>query len=176
MNEFETKVLDIDPEEIIAKLRALGAKETEQVLQKRYVFDIESPDIEYIRLRTDGTKTTITYKHKIKGNTAIGKTEEAEVEVADFEKAAMILSKINFNAVYYEENKRQAFYLDDIEFCIDHWPRVSPLLEIEAESPEKVVEGLKLLGLEGQEVGDKDMKEIYAEHGMDLHSFKQLKF
>lgn len=64
MNEFETKVLNINPRVIIKKLRSLGAREIKQVLQRRYVYDIESTDIEFIRLRTDGTKTTITYKHK----------------------------------------------------------------------------------------------------------------
>lgn len=176
MNEFETKVLNIDPEAIIKKLRELGAEEIAEVLQKRYVYDIESSDAEYIRLRTNGTKTTITYKHKLHGNTIIGKTEELEVEVSDFETAAAIFSKIKFNAVYYEENKRHIFHLQDIEFCIDYWPKIPPLLEIEANSVEKVKAGLKLLGLEDQDAGDKDMVAIYADCGMDLHGFKELKF
>lgn len=176
MNEFETKVLNINPRVIIKKLRSLGAREIKQVLQRRYVYDIESTDIEFIRLRTDGTKTTITYKHKLRGNTIVGKTEELEIEVPDFKATAAIFAKIKFNAVYYEENKRQTFYLDGIEFCVDHWPKIPPLLEIEADSTQKVKAGLKLLGLETQEAGDKDMVEIYAEYGMDLHSFKELKF
>lgn len=59
---------------------------------------------------------------------------------------------------------------------MDHWPKIPPLLEIEADSTQKVKAGLKLLGLDTQEAGDKDMVEIYAEYGMDLHGFKQLKF
>lgn len=176
MTEFETKVLNINPKEIISKLRLLKAIEEEEILQKRYVFDIESEDIEWIRLRTDGKKSTITYKHKYHDNITLGKTQEIEVEVDSFDNAAKILQNIVFKNVYYQENKRQIFRLGDIEFAVDYWPNIPPLLEIEANSIEKVQEGLRLLNLDGQDAGDKDMVIIYQENGIDLHSFKELKF
>jgi adenylate cyclase class 2 len=105
-NEFETKVPNIDVQELIDKLKNLGAKETPEFLAKRYVYDISTENIEWIRLRQIHTKTTLTYKYKVKGNTKIGETIEIEVEVSDFDKTAEILSKIPFKEVYYQENKK----------------------------------------------------------------------
>lgn len=174
--EYETKVLNIDPEEIIEKLRDLGAKETAEFLARRWVFDIDSPDIEWIRLRQSGNKTTLCYKYKTRGNTEVGKTIEIEVEVSDFDKTAAILSKLTFRDIYYQENKNHVFHLGDIEFSIDSWPQIDPYLEVESTSIEKVNEGLRKIGLEGKDSGDKDIVEIYKEAGKDIHSTKNLKF
>lgn len=177
MNEFETKVLDINIEEIVKKLRELGAKESPEVLLRRFVFDMESDNAEWLRLRTNGTKTTLAYKHKIIGNIAIGKTIEIETDIADFDKTSQILSKIPFKRVLYQENKTHIFHLNDIEFSIDTWPQLGSYLEIESTSIEKVQEGLRLLGLAGKDIGDKDISEIYIEKvGFDLNSVSELKF
>lgn len=177
--EFETKVLGIDVAGIIAQLRELGAVETEEFLARRYVFDIAigTGQVEWIRLRQlGGGKSTMTYKQKLKKNVEIGKTVEIEVEVSDFEKTAEILHKLPFKDVYYQENKNHIFMLDGIEFSIDTWPMLAPYLEVEAESVARVQDGLRLLGLEGKDVGDKDIKVIYDEQGIDLHAYADLRF
>lgn len=138
---------------------------------------MESENAEWLRLRTNGTKTTLAYKHKIIGNTAIGKTVEIETEVIDFDKTAEILKKIPFKRVLYQENKTHIFDLNDIEFSIDTWPELGTYLEIESENLEKVQEGLRLLGLEGKDVGAKDVTDIYVEKtGFDPNSVPELKF
>jgi adenylate cyclase class 2 len=172
--EFETKVLDIEFEEIEAKLIELGAEAEEEVLMRRWVFDIDPSKDEWIRLRDNGRKSTITYKCK-KG-AGISETEEIEVEVLDFEVAAEILSKLKFANKYYQENKRKLFRLNGIEFTIDSWPKIPTYLEIEASSEEKVREGLVLLGLEGKDAGNLSVKDTYTRYGIDLHSFGELKF
>lgn len=174
--EFETKVLVIDKNSIINKLRTLKTKEFTEVLMRRYVFDYDSKDTEFLRLREYDGKTELTYKHKKANNTEIGNTIEINVETSDFEKTAEILLKLNFKRVFYQENKRHKFVYMDIEFTIDTWPMLAPLLEIEAKSMDKITEGLQLLDLEGKDCGDKDMKSIYKDQGIDIHSFKELKF
>ncbi len=174
--EFETKVLKIDVQSVVTKLRSIGAKETPEILSRRYVFDINNKEIEWLRLRQTGSKTTLTYKYKVRGNTEIGKTIEIEVEVSDFDKTAQILKKLKFIGIYYQENKNHIFKIDDIEFSIDTWPKLDPYLEIESVSKAKVESGLKMLDLEGQDVGDKDITRIYSEQGIDLHSYLELKF
>lgn len=176
LKEYEVKVLGISPIEIIQTLRSLGAKETPEVLMRRYVFDFSTGVIEWLRLRDDGSKVTLTYKHKEKGNTRVGRTIEIETEVGDFDKTATILKKLPFQAIYYQENKRHLFTLDEIEFSLDTWPKIDPFLEVESHNKSKINQGLKLLGLEGKDSGDKDIKEIYDEVGINLHSFKELKF
>lgn len=172
--EFETTVLEINPEKVKAKLRELGAQEKPEVLLRRWVFDIEAPVATWIRLRDNGDKTTLTFKKR--GDSSIGSTQEIEVIVSDFDKTAAILSQANFYRTFYQENQRQIFTLSGIEFSIDSWPKIPPYLEIEADSIEKVKQGLELLGLEEKDSGDMDVAEIFTKYGVDLHSFKELRF
>lgn len=176
--EFETKVLEIDVEEIKGKLKELGAKEEEERFFRRLVFDNMSapsaPESRWIRLRTDGKKTTLTHKHR-KGFEIDG-TDEIEVEVEDFDKTAEILSTISFKNKLYQESKRILFRFEDIEFSFDTWPGIPTYLEIEASSKERVKEGLRMLGLEGKEFGNVTVYHVYANHGIDLHSYKELRF
>lgn len=179
--EFETQVLDIDVDKIKEKLRELEAKEEPEVLQKRWVFDIECLDAkeastgEWVRLRQINDKSTITYKNK-KGK-GISETEEIEIGVDDFDKTAKLLSKLScFTGQYYQENKRIKFELNGIEFTLDTWPMIPTFLEIEADSEENVKQGLKMLGLEGKDEGHIGTIQIYAKYNIDLHSYKELKF
>ncbi|MEI6498336.1 MAG: hypothetical protein WCO23_00025 [bacterium] len=175
--EFETQILNADVIKIAERLRALGAIEMPEKFQKRWVFDLASSDDHrsWVRLRTDGEKTKICYKEKYNAN--MDGTKELEIEVDDFDKAYEIISKLNFyNDLYYQEDKATLFYLNDIEFKIDYWPMIPPVLEIEAKSSEKVAEGLKLLDLEGKEFGHHGYVQIFKEYGIDLHKHKILKF
>ena len=62
--EYEVRVLEIDVETIIKKIENVGAKFQWDHLQKRYVYDfIPKIDGKWIRLRTNGDKTTITIKN-----------------------------------------------------------------------------------------------------------------
>lgn len=174
--EFETKVLNIDVVEVVKKLRSLGAKERTEFLARRYVFDIDSKDTEFIRLREMDPKVYLTYKLKPHYKSDIGQTTEIEVEVSDFDKTSQILRKLNFKRIFYIETKHHIFNLNGIEFSIDTWPKLSPLLEVEAKSIEKINEGLDLLGFSGKDVGDKDINLIYKEIGIDMHAEPELKF
>lgn len=179
--EFETQVLDINVDEVLQKLRVLGATEKKEVLSRRWVYDIaclnnEQPGLgEWIRLREAGGKSALTYKNK-KG-TGISDTTEIEVNVDDFDKAAAIFGKLNcFSGQYYQENKRKQFMLGDLEFDIDYWPNIPPFLEIESGSEERVLAGLKLIGLENSEHGHIGLINIYAKYGINIHDHKELKF
>jgi len=179
--EYETQVLDINVEEIVKQLRQLSAKETPEIIQKRWVFDIkclghENPGMgEWIRLRQSGNETTITYKNK--RGIGLDETEELEIMVGDFEESAKILSKLScFTGKYYQENKRHKFLLDGIVFTLDTWPMIPTFLEIEAKNKEDIEKGLDLLGLKGKESGHLGLINIYKKYGIDLHSHKEIKF
>lgn len=177
--EFETQVLEADVEEISKKLRALGAEEKDEVLQKRWVFDLKPCTIgstgEWIRLLQAGDqKPTITYKNK--SGKGLAETEEIEVGMNDFEKVAEILKKLPFQGQYYQENRRKKFTYSDIEFTLDTWPKIPTILEVESKSEQKVQEGLKLLELEGKDVGHLGMLTIYDKYGIKIHDFPELKF
>ena len=112
--EFEAKILDIDVDNTISKLESLGAKKIKEKKQKRYVYDF-SPKKEnsWVRLRTDGEKTTLTIKeiknHKIDG------TKEIEISVDDFQKTNLLLEKLGYFNKGYQENKRMSYILNNVE-------------------------------------------------------------
>lgn len=179
--EFETQILDINKDETIERLRKLGAEETPEAFQKRWIFDIEclnakNPGLgKWVRLRQNNGRNMLTYKNRF--GTGISETEEIEVEVGDFDKTAEIFSKLSgFIGKFYQENKRHLFKYDGIEFSIDSWPMIPTFLEIESNSEEKVRQGLKLLDLEGKDAGHIGILSIYKKYNIDLHSFPTLKF
>jgi adenylate cyclase class 2 len=172
--EYETKVLNIDIDEIEQKFEKLGIKKEAEFLIRRWVYDIDPSKDEWIRLRDEGGRVTLTYKKKT--GKGIGETEEIETEVRDFDTLARILSRIPFKGKYYQENKRKIYRLGKLTFTIDSWPMIPTYLEIEGENEEEVRHGLELLGLAGKDVGNMSVKDVYSLYGIDLHSFKVLKF
>ena len=82
--EYEVRVLEIDYEKIILKLKELGAEFKGEYNQKRYVYNtIPKCDGKWIRLRTNGKNTTLTYK-SVEKQTIDG-TKELEIEVSNFD-------------------------------------------------------------------------------------------
>ena len=61
--EYEIRVLEIDKDKLIKRLNELNAKFIGEFNQKRYVYNIiPKTDGRWLRLRTNGKKTTLTYK------------------------------------------------------------------------------------------------------------------
>lgn len=160
--EYEIRVLEIDQTKIEEKLNQLGAKYVDSFDQKRYVYDLNPKEKgKWIRLRTNGKKTTLTYKD-IVSNTIDG-TKEIEVTVSDFEKTNALLNKMGFIHKGYQENKRIRYDLNGCEIDLDFWPLIPPYLEIEASSEEEVLQVLKLLELEEEKVTTLNCEDIYLE-------------
>ena len=108
--EYEAKIYDIIPADIVAKLARLGAKEIGSYNFRRYVFDtIPATPNRWVRLRSDGQHATLTVK-EITAE-AIDGTHEWEVEVSDLETTLEILAKIGIKPRGYQENKRQEYDL-----------------------------------------------------------------
>jgi adenylate cyclase, class 2 len=176
--EYETKILGIDIKELDRILISIGAKKQQRKLMKRWALDWQDKDpelvSEWIRLRDEGDKITLTYKNKhAKQETD---TEEIEVEVTDFEKTAALLRKIPFKRAFYQENYRTTYKLNNIEFDIDEWPNLEPYIEIEGRTKKDVEKGLEMLGLKGKEIGDVSVNDLYRKKGIILHDIKELKF
>mgnify|MGYP001626451680 CR=1 FL=1 len=175
MIEIETKIDGIDVKEVKRALKRLGAKAAKKKLFRRYIFNLEEKagEDKFIRLRTDGKKSTLTYKHR--QGKSLSNTEEIETEVKDFDATARIISAI-LPEPLYQENKRTSYSLDDVEISIDEWPKLPPILEIEADSEYKIREMIKKLGIHGRLLGNISWEKVYSIYGMDLRKFKILKF
>ncbi len=174
--EIEERVLEIDKDKVIAKLEELGAKKIGDWHQKRYVYDfIPKRENEWIRLRTNGKETTLTYKN-IESKDISG-TKELEIVVSDFEETNQLLKIMGYTPRSFQENLRTRYYLDHIEIDIDTWPLIPTYLEIEGNSVEDVKRVEKLLELNKSKVTTMNCQDIYLEeYGIDINQIEELKF
>ncbi len=175
--EIEVKILDIDVDEVIKKLKKIKAKKVAEKTYTRIIFTKpghKTPVQEWVRLRTDGKKTTIAYK-KVESKDIDG-IHETEVEVDNFETAAAILRSLGLVQLLFQKSKRIRYKLDDIEFDIDFWPKLKPFLEIEANSKQKLKKGVSLLGFTMNQTTTKTTEEIYRDIGIDLNKITELRF
>lgn len=173
--EYEIRVLEIDKEKLVKKLEELGAEFKGDNEQKRYVYDIiPKEDGKWIRLRTNGRKTTLTYKNIVK--TTIDGTKEIEVEVENFEKTNEILENMGIKSKGYQENKRTQYVLNGVEIDIDSWPMIPTYVEIEGKNEEEVMTTLELLDLPKDKVTTLDVDSVYKKYGIDSKDIKVLKF
>ena len=174
--EYEIRVLEINKEEIVNKLKKLGAIIKGNFKQKRYVYDLKPAENgKWIRLRTNGKVTTLTYKD-IVSNTIDG-TKEVEFEVEDFDKANEFLEKIGFINRSYQENERIQFILNNVEIDIDSWPMIPTYMEIEGKSEEEVLNMKKVLNIDESNVTTLNCDDIYRQiYKIDISKIKELKF
>jgi adenylate cyclase class 2 len=173
--EIEGKILNIDPVGIAKLLLGLGASFVASLHYKRYVFELPSPDQKrWLRLRTDGAKTTLAVK-EISDNTIIG-TKEWEVSVSDMGTVLIILEKLGLQPKSIQENFRIAFIYEGTEVSLDFWPGLDPYLEIESLDSSGVYSTAHKLGFDGKSVTGKNTKELYSDAGVHLEMIANLKF
>lgn len=175
--ERELTILDIDIEDFINTLESLGAQKQGEFLQRRYVFDVKpvNPN-KWIRLRTNGKKTTLTIK-EIKDKNSIEGTNELEIVVDDFDKTNEILNELGYESRNYQENYRRVYLFENTEISIDSWPLIPTYAEIEGKTNEDVEKVLKLVNKKEYKVTTFDVESIYREiYGIDIMKIKELKF
>ncbi len=180
MKEIETKIVDFDEKSLRANLKKAGAKYLGKVFYRRHVFDMHPNVIaksydEFIRIRTDGRKSTLTYKYR-RGK-GLANTEEIELEVADFDNAEKIISKLwgKGRPRYYQENIVEKWAYRGAEIDIIRWPGVKPYIEIEAGTAKKIKSVIKILEIDGTELGNTNLVEIFdrsGQHGRDVTDLK----
>lgn len=175
-SEYEITVLDIDVSEIEKKLESIGAIKQGEYFQKRNLYNFhEEYRGRFIRLRTNGEKTTLTIKDK-SAKKEIGSVKELEIEVSSFEKTNEILELLGYEHSTYQENKRIIYKLGHIEFDIDTWPMIPTYLEIEGKNKADVEKMIKILDIDEEKLSLDKVSEIYKKYGIDIHQYKELKF
>lgn len=171
--EYEIKVLDIDVAAVRSALVTAGFEEQGTLNFRRYIYDLDESQA-WIRLRTDGTRSTLTYKKFLKD--AIDGVEEIEVEVSDFDKTNELLEHVGHTASKYQENRRHLYTRDSVEVSIDEWPHIPPYLEIEAHNEATVTDWLEQLGLRDLPCTSETTTEVYKRYGLDIDAYQHLHF
>lgn len=160
--EIEAKFININHDEIRAKLTKIGAV-LEQPLRLMRRVVIHTPDMTaknaFLRVRDEGHRTTITYK-QFDSDTVDG-AKEYEVETSSFDEAINILSASGLTYDVYQESKRENWRLGDVEIMLDEWPWLNPYLEIEGESEQSIKDVAHLLGFDWTDAQFGGVANIY---------------
>ena len=174
--EYEARILEIDKDKLIKRLNKLNAKFVGEFNQKRYVYNIiPKADGKWLRLRTNGKKTTLTYKSVEKNS--IDGTKELEIEVDNFENTNSLLELAGIKNKGYQENNRVQYVLDDVEIDIDTWPMIPTYVEIEGKSEESVLNIIKKLEKNDKKITTLDVQSLYKEiYNIDITKIDILKF
>ncbi len=143
-NEIEAQFLDIDKDEVRAKLKEIGAELVKpEIMMKRTIFDTGKHS--FARVRDEGGKIVMTYKYVSDDHSILG-TKEINLEVSDYDDAVLMLSSCGLRTKAHQETKREIWTYDGVEICIDTWPWIPTFIEIEGPSEESVWETAAKLG------------------------------
>lgn len=167
--ETELRLFDVDADSIRSRLTELNASFVGTYNFKRAVIDVKpaSPN-KWIRVRTDGTTTTLAIKQRISSQ-ADG-TGEVEVGVSDYDATLLLLNELGgYVPRSTQESKREQFLLDGAEVSIDIWPQLAPLIEVEADEEKKIWQVVEQLGVDRQRMTSMPVEDYYREKlGIDV--------
>lgn len=182
MKEVELKVLNIDKDNLVQKLEALGAKLVYQGLMRIKYFDFPDQRIkkarELCRVRDLGDfRIEIVYKdnERIEGGckvydeleTLLHKQKAAitpqhsQDTVDDYTTLCQFLHKLGLKEWLYYEKKRWNYAYDGLHFEIDQHPKIPVYVEIEGTSFEDVHRGIQLLALHEYETSYLTTSELF---------------
>lgn len=174
--EQELTILEINKEELFAMLKNEGAEFVGSFMQRRYTFDVKpvNPN-KWIRLRTNGKKTTLTVK-EILQESNVRNSNEYEIITSDFDKTFEVLTQMGFEYRNYQENERTIYNLDGIEISIDSWPQIPTYAELEG-GEENITKLIDKLNLNNYKKTTKDVVSIYKDfYNIDILKIKNLTF
>ena len=163
--EIECRLLDCNVADFISKLQSHNAKFVGDWLQIRNCYDFTPVrENSWIRLRTNGSTTTLTIK-EINSNKIDG-TKESEIVVSDFDTTDEILNKLGYHARSRQENRRIQYILDNVEIDIDFWPMIPPYVEFEAKCEEDIISLCKKLNINFDNLVTLDVTSIYDHYNI----------
>ncbi len=174
--EYEVRVLEINKEELIKKLENLGAEKVADFSYRRRIYNFNpKQDSKWVRLRTDGKRTTLTIK-KLE-NLNIDGTKELEIEVSNFDETNDILNELGYKSHTYQENNRTRYILNDVELDIDSWPYIPTYLEIEGKDEKAVKDMIELLEVDKTKVTSVDVQGVFKKfYNIDISDVPIVKF
>jgi len=169
-HEYEAKFLAVDVDAVRGRLRAAGAERVfDRTLFTRLIFENDAVQgQQWLRLRDEGGRTTLTLK-QVTDATRIDGTTEIEIEVGDLDGTAELLTALGLRQVRYQQNYREEWRLDGVTYDLDTWPDLPTFLEIESTSEDAVRKAVADLGLDYGQARFGSIDLIYkSELGRDI--------
>ncbi len=115
-----------------------------------------------LRLRSDSSGYTLTYKSTITNTNGIAEREEIETKVENFEKTHKILLNLGYEDAFVYEKYRSIFILDQTKIMADHTP-IGDFVEIEGENAKEIHAAAEKLGLDWHTSTTKSYQTLYKE-------------
>lgn len=151
-HEVETKILDIESDEVRRHLTDLGAK---KIGKTRFIVDwfrqngvTEGNDPWYLRVRSNSEGVhEVTWKARSEITGIARRHKEINFLIEHPRELADLFEEIGLEKYAHQEKDRTSFALKGWLFEIDDYPGVPPFLEIEGRSEGHVREAIELLGL-----------------------------
>lgn len=177
--EFEAKVLEINKDEIRKKMEEVGARIVyPERLFTRMTFD--TPELHkqgaWVRVRDGGDKVTMSLKI-VEDKTTIHGMKEVELTVSSADEAKIFLEGLGLTQSHYQQNYRERWEKDGVEFDIDTWPKIPPFLEIEAKDEQTVKDWFQKLGFDYSKAVFGSADIVYEDrYGIDVLKIKKLTF
>jgi adenylate cyclase class 2 len=122
----------------------------------------------WLRLRDEGTRSTLALK-QVTDATTIDGTTEIETEVTDLPAMGEILHRLGLREVRYQENYREEWRLGEVVFDFDTWPGLPTFVEVEGPDEASVRQAASAAGLDYAAARFGSVDEIYqSETGRDI--------
>jgi adenylate cyclase class 2 len=176
MKEIEVKILDIDPKEVVAKLKKLKAKKVEEGLVSVKAYDFPDgrllKDDSFIRVRRIGDRVEVIFKKENAGRFKV--SEEIEIVMDDFETACTLFERLGMKLFADHEKYRASYKIGAVKIEFDKLPGIPWFFEVEAESEKGVEKAVALLGFDmrdSKKVTGKMIQEIYGIKAISHASF-----
>ena len=178
MKELETRIVDIDVDDIRNKLISLGAEKVKSEDQINEIYDFEDGRLlaakGYARIRTTvdrikGKETVFMTTKKMLSQDTFKVMEENEVIVDNKEMARKIFISLGLKLQESISKYRESYKIHDSLVEIDINDKSFcpfPYLEIETTSIEKLEEIVKLLGYTLEDTTSQTIYDILSERGI----------
>lgn len=165
MQEIETKILEVDVEDVKSKLEKLGAEKIQETrLSVDWFKDKEHGEGNYpwfLRIRTDSNgKAEVTWKGKREHLGVSSTKKEINLQISDPQACAELFTEVGLELYGHQEKDRISWKYKNWRFDLDQYPGMPAYLEIEGESEESIKEAIVLLGLEDKTatpLGERDV-------------------
>lgn len=176
--EHEIKVLDVDVESLIDKLRKIGAKEVYN--DNRTIIALDTADKHL--LNKEDKLIRVTDEGNIKVTMHINQSKPEEKEAIKFKTSRLketldFFNELGLKPISNVKEKRISYELGKVDFDIDKFPAIPAFLEIDTEYLDEegytIEEILKALELENNRIvkmGTEDIHKIY-----DVDYFEEYK-
>ena len=176
MKEIEVKILNIEPEEMIKKLIALGAVKVKDEKQINMIFDtsdfyLDKSSNGYARIRVtqdmlnNQHQKTFTLKKNITTD-GVRENTEYNMELEDDELMIQILFGLGYELKHTGKKDRKSFEFEGILFEIDVWDNDTypyPYMEIEVNKEEDINRAIEMLGIDKSNLTTKSIQQLRKE-------------